>query len=133
MGRTSIIEEYIGSAFTKGAIQFLDPSTVGLEQGRLGDAVAVCARVGSSELPVDIGWLIHHVRPTADGNEMRSRFWMVGHYVAVRGGNRLANRVVRPPAARELQDPRDLLVHCAQEMNHLAGFLPHLYRQLEDD
>jgi hypothetical protein len=22
---------------------------------------------------------------------------------------------------------RDLLVHCAQEMNHLAGFLPELY------
>jgi hypothetical protein len=21
----------------------------------------------------------------------------------------------------------DLLVHCAQEMNHLAGFLPELY------
>jgi hypothetical protein len=24
---------------------------------------------------------------------------------------------------------RDLLVHCAQEMNHLAAFLPALYEQ----
>jgi len=28
---------------------------------------------------------------------------------------------------RQLPDPRDLLVHCAQEMNHLAGFLPALH------
>ncbi|MFY9917296.1 MAG: hypothetical protein WAL26_02720, partial [Mycobacterium sp.] len=58
--------------------------------------------------------------------EMRSRFWMGGRHVAVRRGNRLANAAVRPVAARHLPDPRDLLVHCAQEMNHLAGFLPVL-------
>lgn len=133
VGRTSIIEEYIGSAFAKGAIQFVDPSSVGLEHDRLGGAVAVCARVGSSELPVDIGWLIHHIRPTPDGSEMRSRFWMGGRHVAVRGGNRLAHAAVRPLAARQLPAPRDLLVHCAQEMNHLAGFLPDIYRHFEND
>jgi len=30
-------------------------------------------------------------------------------------------------AARPLPDPRDLLVHCAKEMNHPAGFLPELH------
>ncbi len=28
---------------------------------------------------------------------------------------------------------RNLLVHCAQEMNHLAGFLPELYQTLGDE
>jgi len=37
--------------------------------------------------------------------------------------------VLRLFADRRLPDPRDLLVHCAQEMNHLAGFLPALYER----
>ncbi len=39
----------------------------------------------------------------------------------------LADSLVRPVAARQVPDPRDLLVHCAREMNHLAGFLPELH------
>ena len=27
------------------------------------------------------------------------------------------------------QDARDMLEHCAKEMNHLAAFLPDLYKQ----
>ncbi|VEG51050.1 Uncharacterised protein [Mycolicibacterium aurum] len=127
VGRTSLIEEYLGSAYAKAAIRFLTPEQMGLPRGRLGGSVAVCARLGSSEVPVDIGWFVHHVRPTAEGAEMRSRFWMGGPYVGARHGNLLANTVVRPVAARALPDPRDLLVHCAQEMNHLAGFLPRLH------
>ena len=130
VGRTSLIEEYIGSRFTRGAIAFVEPSVLGLDPARLGDGIAVCARLGSSDVPVDIGWFVHHVRPTATGSEMRSRFWMGGRHVAVRGGNRLADRAVRPVAARQLPDPRDLMVHCAQEMNHLAAFLPDLHRAL---
>ena len=127
VGRTSLIEEYLGSAYAKAAIHFLPPEQMGLPRHRLGDSVAVCARLGSSEVPVDIGWFVHQIRPTAEGAEMRSRFWMGGPYVRARHGNLLANTVVRPVAARQLPDPRDLMVHCAQEMNHLAGFLPALY------
>ncbi len=129
VGRTSIIEEYLGSAYTKGAIQFLEPSALGLDASRLGGDVAVCARLGSSELPVDIGWFIHHVRATPDGAEMRSRFWMGGPFIGVRGGNRLADSVIRPVAARQLPQPRDLLVHCAQEMNHLAARLAAIHAE----
>jgi hypothetical protein len=129
VGRTSLIEEYIGSGFTKGAIAFVEPNVLGLDARRLGGDIAVCGRIGAADLPVDIGWLIHHVRSTSNGSEMRSRFWMGGRHVAVRGGNRLTDRVVRPVAARQLPDPRDLLVHCAQEMNHLAGILPKVHAQ----
>ena len=48
-------------------------------------------------------------------------------HVSLRAGKSLADRVLRPVAARQLPDPRDLLEHCAQEMNHLAGFLPELF------
>lgn len=125
VGRTSLVEEYLGSSFTRPAIQFVDPAELGL--GELSDAVAICARLGSSDVPVDVGWLVHQIRATPDGSEMRSRFWMGGRHVAVRYANRLADRVVRPVAARQLPNPRDLMVHCAQEMNHLAAFLPELY------
>ena len=129
VGRTSMIEEYIGSHFAGGAIQFIKPSAMGLDESRLGEDIAVCVRLGAGDLPVDVGWFVHHVRATPDGAEMRSRFWMGGPYVAVRGGFRLADHVVRPLAGRQLPEPRDLMVHCAQEMNHLAGFLPDLHAQ----
>jgi hypothetical protein len=131
VGRTSLVQEYIGSSFSRPAIQFVDPSALGL--WGLGDAVAICARLGSGDIPVDVGWLVHHVRPTPDGSEMRSRFWMGGQHVAVRRGNRLTDAAVRPVAARQLPDPRDLTVHCAQEMNHLAAFLPQLYQRFGDE
>ncbi|WP_086008406.1 DAPG hydrolase family protein [Mycolicibacterium vanbaalenii] len=126
VGRISLIEEYLGSAYAKAAIRFIDPAAMGLDVNP-GDSVSVCARLGSSEVPVDIGWFVHQVRSTSAGAEMRSRFWMGGPYVGIRHGNLLANTVIRPVAARQLPDPRDLLVHCAQEMNHLAGFLPALH------
>jgi hypothetical protein len=126
VGRTSLVQEYLGSALSRPAIQFVEPST--LDLGGLGyNEAAICARLGCSEIPVDVGWLVHHVRPTPDGAEMRSRFWMGGRHVALRSGTSLADRALRPIAGRQLPDPRDLMVHCAQEMNHLAGFLPALY------
>lgn len=125
VGRTSLVGEYLGSAFSRPAIQFVEPSGLGL--GAAEDSVAICARLGSADLPVDVGWLVHHVRATPAGAEMRSRFWMGGRHVAVRHGNKVTDAAVRPIAARQLPDPRDLLVHCAQEMNHLAAFLPELY------
>ena len=129
VGRTSLIEEYLGSAYAKAAIQFLEPAALGLDASRLGTDVAVCARLGSSEVPVDTGWFVHHVRATPDGAEMRSRFWMGGPYTGVRRGNRLTDSVIRPIAAHQLPDPRDLLVHCSQEMNHLARILPEIYAE----
>jgi hypothetical protein len=128
LGRTSEVQEYLGSQFTRAAIQFVDPAVLGIHE--TGDQVAICARLGSGALPIDVGWLVHHVRPTHAGVEMRSRFWMGGRHVAIRKGNRLADAAIRPIAARQLPDPCDLMVHCAQEMNHLAGFLPALYESL---
>jgi hypothetical protein len=44
----------------------------------------------------------------------------------------LADKALRPMAARQLPDPRDLIVDCAQEMDHLADLLPALYGRFGD-
>lgn len=62
---------------------------------------------------------------------MRSRFWMGGPHIAVRRVPGAASKALRPIASRIPGNPetngRNLLLHFAQEMNHLAGFLPDLY------
>lgn len=137
VGRTSFIDEYVGSRLLRGAIRFVAPGEMGLDEARLvegGGETAVCARVGSSQAPVDAGWLLHHVRPAPGGAEMRSRFWIGGRYAGVRGGRgdavlgRALRLVVRPTA----QMAADLLVHCAREMAHLASFLPAIHAEFGD-
>ncbi|SPM36759.1 hypothetical protein BN1232_02898 [Mycobacterium rhizamassiliense] len=136
IGRWSLISEYIGSSKLNGAIQFVAPADMGCPPDGDG-AVAICARLGASDAPVDVGWFIHHVRSTQAGAEMRSRFWMGGPYISVRKAPGVASRAVRPIAARILGNAetsaRNLLVHCAQEMNHLAGFLPELHAAFGDE
>ncbi|MFV8315559.1 DAPG hydrolase family protein [Mycobacterium sp. 23] len=136
VGRWSLINEYIGSTMLSGAIQFVEPAAMGLPADS-DDAVAVCARLGSADAPVDVGWFIHHIRTTRDGSEMRSRFWMGGPHIAVRNAPGVASKAVRPIASRILGNAetsgRNLLVHCAQEMNHLAGFLPELYESFGNE
>ncbi len=134
VGRSSLISEYIGSTLLRAAIQFVAPETIGLDSH--GDALPVCARLGSSDVPVDVGWFVHHIRPTNEGSEMRSRFWLGGPHIAVRSGPGVVSRFVRPVASRVVDisaaTARDLMVHCAQEMNHLAGFLPDIYTEFRE-
>lgn len=137
VGRTSLVDEYIGSTRTKIAIGFVPPSEVGLGETEPGGGrTFVCARLGSSQVPLDTGWLVHDVRPAADGCEMRSRFWLGGHHVRLRaGGPVLVDRVVARAAAallrrQGIEMARALLVHCSQEMSHLASFLPDLHAEL---
>ena len=140
VGRTSFVDEHIGSTLMRAAIRFVSPGELGMDESALaagGDQTVICARIGSSDQPVDVGWLVHHVRRTDDGAEMRSRFWMGGPHVAARSSNpvlkaalpRIAARVAKPTA----QSTTELLVHCAQEMGHLAGFLPELHARFGDE
>lgn len=130
VGRTSLVTEYIGSTLLRAAIRFVAPETIGVPAGD-ADGLAVCARLGSRDRPVDLGWLVHHIRTTAGGAEMRSRFWIGGPHIAVHSAPGVASALMRPIASRMLGTSaaaaRNLMVHCAQEMNHLAGFLPALY------
>ena len=136
VGQTSIVDEYIGSDLVRGAIRFVPPATLGFTDKSLEDdrqATIVCARIGLGDAPIDIGYLAHHVRAVPGGSEMRSRFWMGGRHVAGRnliGG--LAASVARRVLSVTESDARALMVHCAQEMPHLAKFLPELLGEFKD-
>ncbi len=135
VGRTSLIAEYIGGKLEKGAIQFVSPEKMGLAPTDFSDknkVAFICARIGHASLPVDFGWLVHQIRATEDGAEMRSRFWLGGRHVAGRGGSwlgGLAGRILRVFIKLPERQARDLLVHCAEEMKHLAAFLPAVHAE----
>jgi hypothetical protein len=61
---------------------------------------------------------------------MRSRFWMGGQHVSGRNPIGILAAVVAKRLLRLTEsDARALLVHCAEEMPHLAGFLPALHAE----
>lgn len=136
IGRNSIIEEFIGNEKTKGAVQFKLPTEFGFSHEavkNLNDVLYICARIGHASLPLDYGYLIHQVRAIEGGAEMRSRFWLGGQNIRVRKEGIVAEAV--SDVARRMQSvpeqfAKDLLRHCAEEMNHLAAFLPALYAEM---
>jgi hypothetical protein len=135
VGRTSRVVEYVGSARMALTIRFVPPRELGLDEDQLKAAgeVAICARVALADGPAETGWLIHHLRPTTDGCEMRSRFWLGGGNVrpkTISGGlGRLLGGLAARLAPIKPQQASDLLIHCAQEMSHLAAILPQIYER----
>jgi hypothetical protein len=97
----------------------------------------VCGRVGSQQAPVTIGHLIHQIRTTEGGSEMRSRFWLGRPKLDAFGPRNPVNRILGSNTiAKRLLSPqlgRDMLVHCGMEMHHLEGFLPDLYADYHAD
>ncbi|TGY90035.1 hypothetical protein E5163_02580 [Marinicauda algicola] len=136
LGRTSIVDEFIGSGLLRLAISFIHPHELGLSDATLRDdmkATAICAHSTLAGLPIRAGYLVHLVQARPGGSLMRSRFWIGGANVAA---NNLLAAPIAAIARRELNateaDARALLVHCAQEMSHLASFLPELYDEFKD-
>ena len=97
-------------------------------------ALAVCARIGDLDHPVDFARMTHFVRDTDYGCEMRSRFWL-GIF-----GSRDPAVTITEERARELRAAnvndelaRRLHQHCTEEMGYLAEILPPLYRRVTQD
>lgn len=133
VGRLSKVVEYIGPACMSLTIRFVPPATLGLDERLLAarGETAICARGGIAGTPVETGWLVHHVRPVEGGAEMRSRFWIAGANVRPRSMPGPIGALIGRAASRfspfTATQAADLLVHCAQEMNHLAAILPALH------
>jgi DAPG hydrolase PhiG domain len=142
-GNSCYIDEYIGHERSALRASFFDPALLGFALEKPGETI-VAARGGLSTVPVAAAWLIHQVRRTADGCEMRSRFiandvkllrlptrsvtTAAGKMMSLPGINALSALVIdriRPAKLHEAGPA--MLYHCAQEMNHLASFLPRLY------
>jgi hypothetical protein len=139
VGRTSHVVEYVGNQRLDLAIRFVSPASLGLDEARLkqNGEVAICARGALAGTPMETGWLIHHVRPVPGGAEMRSRFWLAGNNIRPRGMpgalGAMVGRVAGKLAPLTTNMALELLVHCAQEMNHLAARLPAIYAAFGPD
>jgi hypothetical protein len=135
IGRTSQVMEYVGGKLMSLGIRFVPPAELGFDEAQLAaeGEVAICARVVQTGITGDLqlGTLCHHLTSTPDGAVMRSRFWVGGEYVR-RYGQKSAGFLIRNIASlisRRDEDARALLVHCAEEMQHLARILPQLYAE----
>jgi hypothetical protein len=136
IGNTSEIIEYIGSKLGYLNVSFKAPRTY-LDVTRFGAAgieTAVCARGGDRQENVWAAHLIHLIRKTERGVEMRSRFWLGDVDASPKG---LLGSLITPimntkfVRMHKLPDNlgRDLMLHCAEEMLHLGKILPELFKR----
>jgi hypothetical protein len=119
------------------SIAFCDPSEY-LDSSRFsasGTETVISARTISRAERMAAGHVLHQIRRTADGVEMRSRFWLADF-------SPLAAPLVAPALRAVLNTRRvrqaiipnavgrNLVQHCAEEMTHLAEFLPELFERV---
>ncbi len=113
IGASHLVHEYIGRDLVKLKITFRPPSEFfdmkKFKEARVG--AAVCANVGLLDETKPLGHLIHFVRDTDFGCEMRSRFWLF---------------------EAEERFGSALMQHCIEEMGYLADLLPDLYSKEGD-
>lgn len=138
IGSSHLVHEYLGGSdgpVYKLRINFRDPSEF-FDPAAYAqfDGVAICARIGLLEAPVNLGLMTHFVRNTTQGCEMRSRFFL-GHIES-----RDPAHPIPPDAARALRHDnvtadlaRRLHQHATEEMSYLSEILPILYRQVTQD
>ncbi len=143
---TCYVTEYIGGRADDLSIRFVNPASLGFRPEP--DTVVICGLTGPTDIPASVGWGIHQVRPIKGGCEMRSRFFLNDvsvldlprHSVGSAAGRMLSGpigRIARPALGKLVRVPKShlgipLLVHCAEEMNHLARFLPELFDEFRE-
>ena len=137
---THYVTEYIGARRGDICISFCDPRVLfgaNADLCRGGTSAVVCGRVARQKVPISFGWLVHQLRETSYGCEMRSRFWLGRAMVTGSREQDPRNWLLRTRLFERLTMPatlgRDMLTHCAMEMNHLASFLPELYALYHGD
>ncbi|MEY4927785.1 MAG: hypothetical protein RI894_2221 [Bacteroidota bacterium] len=132
IGRTSVIQERIGIKLEKANIQFVAPESLRLKNGE--NTLYICARLGYTNYPLNFGWLVHQIRSTPEGAEMRSRFWIGGKHISIRKQGAFfgfLSKILQKTYRLPRKQPADLLTHCSEEMSHLASFLPEIYKEFK--
>lgn len=131
IGNTSQVDEYIGRSLKKLSIRFHPPTDFGFPDEGEDHSTTICAATTDRVLHGHGGHLVHHVIKTERGSQMRSGFWLghIRHELSL--VNAVAGRWLNTPGMRRVLVPDhtalDLLMHCGEEMNHLARFLPTLH------
>lgn len=138
IGSSHLVHEYLGGSdgpLFKLKIQFQEPGAfLGDPSFSQFDGVAVAAKIGALEEPLNLGKMVHFVRNTSFGCEMRSRFFL--GFIEGREGagnpdrdaaDALRNQLVTDDLATRLHR------HATEEMGYLAEIMPVLYRQVTGD
>ena len=107
VGTGHLVEEQMGPEVLKVMINFHDPAEI-FDTSRFAEANVGAVTFGRASDPEGNphGMVVHFVQDTDFGCIMRSRFWLF-----------------------EVPDfaGLGLMMHCMEEMGHLADFLPDLY------
>ncbi|MDG2047040.1 MAG: hypothetical protein P8J79_07465 [Halioglobus sp.] len=132
---THYITEYVGNRREDLTIAFSEPAILFAGKSRWADngiTAMFYGRVGLQRAPITIGHLLHQIRATPGGSEMRSRFWLGKPQFNALNPRNPINRILGSNAVSAhfagAHLGRDMLVHCGMEMHHLAQFLPELYQ-----
>jgi hypothetical protein len=135
IGTTHEVDEFIGPDFIPITIEFVDPSELGVDTSRFAAAGIVahaCARVRMRKPNLSACTMLHLARRTADGFELRSRYFIAHHADLRLMGLTLS---LEPWASwlgikRRMAGARvayEQLLHDQIEFTHLSTFLADLY------
>lgn len=136
----TVIED-LGNGAAKLMILFVPPEEFGFDPSLFAESkvgTIVCGNVGFPGVRGGLFFakMCHFVRETAEGVEMRSRFW-IGRDIAKEGKKEdaLINRILNTRLVRKTVLPRAaqrLANHCAAEYTNLAQLLPRLFAEYKD-
>lgn len=100
-------------------LNFVPPETVGFDPVRLKEFGGTIVCTPGPAI------MTHFIRPTADGCELRTRFWL--------GYSVVNNAPVRiPEFVPDEMVAKAILVHNVKEFTHLAKILPNVYEEFKD-
>ena len=105
-------------------INFRNPADIGFSQEKLRGFKGTIVCAGNEHAPMI---MVHFVRPTADGCELRSRFWM-GYCVKNGKPVKAIPDEVKIPA----EAIKELFFHNIKEFTNLAALLPEVYAEFKD-
>lgn len=135
-GRTHyVLEDIGGPSAEKIAISFMTPEDIGFDMERF-KSPHVGTVVGANGVslmlnpPPDVppvkspAFMMHFVRETDDGIELRTRFWMGYHILDKTPHYCLPKIAVIPPIVA-----KGLAIHNVFEYSNLRSFLPQIYNE----
>ena len=134
IGVDSYVKEYIGKELNELCISFSEPASFGFIDLNVNEETAICAHVRDLKRGLSVASINHHAVQKEEGfSLMHSTFWLGMDTKFI---NPLLDLVLKPIANLKLtrkflisdQLAKNLMLHCYEEMHHLSGFLPSLYK-----